>query len=69
MDDLPFYYHREICEFQLNFLDRFFKPYQPPAGGAKLLEFGGGAVVSYLISAAQKCKEIVFGEFRVDNRE
>ena len=54
MDDLPFYYNKEIRKFQLNFLDRFFKPYQPAAGGAKLLEFGGGAVVSFLISAALK---------------
>ena len=68
---LPVYYSKvdEFHKFQLNSLDRFFKSYQPPAGGAKLLEFGGGAVMSNLISAAPKCKEIVFGEFRVDNRE
>ena len=59
----------EFHAFSLKCLDRFFKSYQPPAGGAKLLEFGGGAVVSNLISAAPKCKEIVFGEFREDNRE
>ncbi len=68
---LPRYYS-EIDghhEFYLTCLHRFFKSYQPPAGGAKLLEFGGGAVVSNLISAAPKCKEIVFGEFEEDNRD
>ena len=65
-------YYSEIDEyhdFSLNCLHQFFKSYQPPPGGARLLEFGGGAVVSNLISAAPKCKEIVFGEFREDNRE
>ena len=59
----------EYHEFQLRSFHQFFKSYQPPAGGAKLLEFGGGAVVSNLISAAPKCKEIVFGEFKEYNRE
>lgn len=58
-------YHR----FALKCLHQFFKTYQPPAGGAKALEFGGGAVVSNLISAAPKCKEIVYSEFRDDNRD
>ena len=68
---LPKYYS-EIDghhEFYLTCLHRFFQSYQPPVGGAKLLEFGGGAVVSNLISAATKCKEIVFGEFEQDNRD
>ena len=34
-----------------------------------MLEFGRGPSISNLISAAPKCKEIVFGEFREDNRE
>ena len=59
----------EYFEFSLKCLGQFFKSYQPPVGGARLLEFGGGPVISYLISAAPKCKEIVFGEFREDNRE
>ena len=66
------WYYSEIDEyhdFSLKCLHQFFKSYQPPPGGARLLEFGGGAVVSNLISAAPKCKEIVFGEFREDNRE
>ena len=60
-------YHK----FTLKHLDQFFKTYEPPAaaGGAKLLEFGGGAVVINLISAAPKCKEITFTDFREDNRE
>ena len=68
---LSFYYSNvdEYHKFQLSSFHRFFKSYQPPAGGAKLLEFGGGAVMSNLISAATKCKEIVFGEFKEDNRE
>ena len=68
---LPAYYSKvdDHYEFYLICLHRFFKSYQPPAGGAKLLEFGGGAVVSNLISAAPKCKEIVFGEFEQDNRD
>ena len=68
---LPKYYS-EIDghhEFYLTCLHRFFKSYQPPVGGAKLLEFGGGAVLTNLISAAPKCKEIVFGEFEEDNRD
>ena len=68
---LPKYYSEVdgYHEFYLTCLHRFFKSDQPPAGGAKLLEFGGGAVMSNLISAATKCKEIVFGEFKEDNRE
>ena len=68
---LSVYYSKvdQYHEFQLNSFHGFFKSYQPPAGGAKLLEIGGGSVVSNLISAAPKCKEIVFGEFREDNRE
>ena len=68
---LSLYYSNvdEYHKFQLSSFHRFFKSYQPPAGGAKLLEFGGGAVMSNLISAATKCKEIVFGEFKEDNRE
>ena len=65
-------YYSEIDEchdFSLKCLDQFFESYQPPGGGARLLEFGGGAVVSNLISAVPKCKEIVFGEFREDNRD
>ena len=34
-----------------------------------MFEFGGGAVLINLISAAPKCKEIVFSDFREDNRE
>ena len=56
-------------EFTLQHLHNFFQTYQPPVDGAKLLEFGGGPTVSNLISAAPKCKEIIFGEFREDNRE
>ena len=59
----------EYHEFSLNCLDQFFKSYQPPAGGAELLEFGGGGVVSNLISAVPKCKGVVYGEFREDDRE
>ena len=68
---LSLYYSNidEYHKFQLSSFHRFFKSYQPPAGGAKLLEFGGGAVLSNLISAAPKCKEIVFGEFEEDNRD
>ena len=56
-------------EFVLKHLHNFYQAYQPPVGGAKVLEFGGGPAVSSLISAAPKCKEIVFGEFSEDNRE
>ena len=56
-------------EFYLKNLDQFFKSYQPLAGGAKLLEFSGGGVVCQLISAAPKCKEIVYSEFIEGNRE
>ena len=56
-------------EFYLKNLDQFFESYQPPAGGAKLLEFSGGGVVCQLISAAPKCKEIVYSEFIEGNRE
>ena len=56
-------------EFVLTHLHNFYQAYQPPVGGAKVLEFGGGPAVCSLISAAPKCKEIVFGEFREDNRE
>ena len=68
---LPFYYNvlNDYHAFSLKCLHEFFKSYQPPAGGAKLLEFGGGPVVSNLISAAPKCREIVFGEFEADNRD
>ena len=68
---LSLYYSNidEYHKFQLSSFHRFFKSYQPPVGGAKLLEFGGGAVLSNLISAAPKCKEIVFGEFKEDNRD
>ena len=68
---LPKYYSEvdSYHEFYLTCFHRFFKSYQPPAGGAKLLEFGGGAVLRNLISAAPKCKEIVFGEFEEDNRD
>ena len=65
-------YYSEIDEhheFYLKNLDQFFKSYQPPAGGATLLEFGGGGVMCHLISAAPKCKEIVYGEFKEENRE
>ena len=55
--------------FTLKHLHSFYQTYQPPVGGAKMLEFGGGPALSNLISAAPKCKEIVFGEFREDNRE
>ena len=55
--------------YTLKDLNQFFKIYEPPAGGAKLLEFGGGAVVINLISAVPKCKEITFTDFREDNRE
>ena len=68
---LSFYYSYvdQYHELQLSSFHRFFKSYQPPAGGAKLLEFGGGAVVCNLISPVVKCKEIVFAEFIEDNRE
>ena len=68
---LPSYYNEvdEYHAFSLKCFHEFFKSYQPPPGGAKLLEFGGGPVVSNLISAAPKCREIVFGEFEEDNRE
>ena len=56
-------------EFTLKHFHNFYQAYQPPAGGAKVLEFGGGPTISNLISAAPKCQEIVFGEFREDNRE
>ena len=56
-------------EFTLKNLHNFYQTYQPPVGGAKLLEFGGGPTVSNLISAAPKCREIVFSEFREDNRQ
>ena len=59
----------EYHEFSLNCLDQFFKSYQPPAGGAELLEFGGGGVVSNLISSVPRCKGVVYGEFSKDNRE
>ena len=55
--------------FTLKHLHSFYQTYQPPVDGAKVLEFGGGPVLSNLISAAPRCKEIVFGEFREDNRE
>ena len=68
---LPRYYDEvdDYHAFSLKCFHEFFKSYQPPPGGAKLLEFGGGPVVSNLISAAPKCREIVFGEFEEDNRE
>ena len=68
---LPEYYGQldEYHEFILKCLNQFFKTYQPPAGKAKMLEFGGGAVLSNVISAAPSCKEIVFAEFREDNRQ
>ena len=67
---LPLYYSDSAShKFSLKHLDQFFKTYEPPAGGAKLLEFGGGAVVINLISAVPKCKEITFTDFREDNRE
>ena len=56
-------------EFTLEHLHSFFQAYQPPVGGAKLLEFGGGPTISNLISAAPKCKEIIFGDYKEDNRE
>ena len=56
-------------EFYLKNFDQFFMSYQPPAGGAKLLKFGGGSAVCQLISAAPKCKEIVYSEFIEGNCE
>ena len=56
-------------DFALQSLHRFYNTYQPPAGGAKVLNFGGGPVVCHLISAAPKCKEVVFAEFTDDCRE
>lgn len=55
--------------FALKSLHRFYSTYQPPAGGAKVLDFGGGPALSHLISAAPKCKEVVFAEFADDCRE
>ena len=63
-------YNKEVSEchkFFLKCLDRFFKAYHP--SGIKALEFGGGTSVSNLISAATKCKEIVFSEFSESKRE
>ena len=55
--------------FALKSLHRFYNTYQPPVGGAKVLDFGGGPALSHLISAAPKCKEVVFAEFADDCRE
>lgn len=55
--------------FALKSLHRFYNTYQPPVGGAKVLDFGGGPALFHLISAAPKCKEVVFAEFADDCRE
>ena len=55
--------------FALKSLHKFYNTYQPPASGAKVLDFGGGPALSHLISASLKCKEIVFAEFADDCRE
>ena len=68
---LPVNYNKvdEYHKFALKCLHQFFKTYQPPAGGARALEFSGGAVVCNLISATPKCKEIVYSDFTNDSRE
>ena len=43
--------------------------YKSPTGGAKMLNFYGGPVVSHLISVAPKCKEVMFADFSADCRE
>ena len=59
----------EVHTFSLRFLHRFYSTYQPPTGGAKMLNFAGGPVVCHLISAAPKCKEVVLADFTADCRE
>ena len=59
----------EIHNFNLRNLHRFYNTYQPPTGGAKMLNFAGGPVVCHLISAAPKCKEVVLADFTADCRE
>ena len=51
-------------EFSLKCFDQFYKTYQPPKGGAKMLEFGGGSTICNILSAATVCKEIIFAEYR-----